>query len=236
MPAAPPEHPFAGPARLPVWLWFLFILAGALALALASLDGKPARPLPESSYVKEAQALTDLEQRADALEREAFMLHTTYTDEVAPLKRQLMRNGADDGFVTRIAIALVREGRREKLDPTLLASIVLVEDPMLDPEVLSPVGAVGLMQVMPLHAGGWGCGSPDLTNPDVNICHGVRILAHDLRLTKGDLDRALLRYNGCVKGANTPDCHLYPLWVQRQVRLAYREPGRSDERGFPAVQ
>jgi soluble lytic murein transglycosylase-like protein len=237
MPAAPPDHPISGPARLPVWFWFLLALAGALVLAsLAGGLARPARTVPESWYAKEAQGLTNLEQRADALERHALVLRTAYTDEVVPVKRQLMRNGADDDLVTRIAIALVREGRREKLDPRLLASVVLVEDPMLDPEALSPVGAVGLMQVMPMHAGGWACGSADLTDPDVNICHGVRILAHDLRLTNGDLNRALLRYNGCVKGVNTPDCHLYPLWVQRQVRLAYRERGRPGERGSPAVQ
>jgi soluble lytic murein transglycosylase-like protein len=243
MPAAPPDHPSAGLARLPVWFWFLFVLAGALALA--SLAGelarparpaRPIRPVSEGWYVKEAQGLTGLEQRADALEREALLLRTIYSDEVVRVRRQLMRNGADDGLVTRIAIALVREGRRENLDPRLLASVMLVENPRLDPEALSPVGAVGLMQVMPLHAGGWACGSADLTDPDVNICHGVRILAHDLRLTHGDLDRALLRYNGCVKGVNTPDCHLYPLRVQRQVRLAYREAGRPDERGSPAMQ
>ena len=236
MSAAPPEHPFPRPARLPVGFWGLFALAGVLAVATLAGVTDPAPPVPESWYVKETPRLPDLEQRAGALERDALELRRTYTDEVVPLKRQLGRGGVDDGLLTRISVALVREGRREKLDPKLLASVVLVEDPMLDPGALSPVGAVGLMQVMPLHAGGWACGSSDLTDPDVNICHGVRILANDLRLTNGDLDQALLRYNGCVKGANTPDCHLYPLKVQRLVRLAYREGGRPAEPGSPAVE
>ena len=55
----------------------------------------------------------------------------------------------------------------------------------------------------------------DLTVPEVNICYGAKILAHALGRTGGDLDRALLRYNGCVVGENTPDCHDYPSWVRR---------------------
>jgi hypothetical protein len=45
---------------------------------------------------------------------------------------------------------------------------------------------------------------------DANICHGARIFAHYLGATNGNVDRALLRYNGCVTGENTPDCDLYP--------------------------
>jgi hypothetical protein len=64
------------------------------------------------------------------------------------------------------------------------------------------------MQVMPLHSGKWGCGSKDLFDVESNICHGVQIL-------KAALDGspntrvALLRYNGCVRGRNTPNCHTY---------------------------
>jgi hypothetical protein len=32
--------------------------------------------------------------------------------------------------------------------------------------------------------------------------------------------KALLRYNGCVRGRNTRDCHQYPATVQRNV-IAY---------------
>jgi len=46
-----------------------------------------------------------------------------------------------------------------------------------------------------------------------NICHGTRILRDVLdraQTTRG----ALLRYNGCVAGTNTPDCWKYPRMVQ----------------------
>jgi hypothetical protein len=38
------------------------------------------------------------------------------------------------------------------------------------------------------------------------------ILARNLRRT-GTTTAALLRYNGCVRGTNTPDCHRYPSKV-----------------------
>ena len=35
-----------------------------------------------------------------------------------------------------------------------------------------------------------------------------------------DLHRALLRYNGCVTGSNTPNCHTYPSRVLAYARHA----------------
>jgi soluble lytic murein transglycosylase-like protein len=123
------------------------------------------------------------------------------------------RTGGRASGLTRVALALEREGWRSGVDPRLLLSVMLVENAPLDPLAESSVGAIGLMQVMPFHAGGWGCPGRDLTNPDDNICHGARILSEELRRAGGDLDRALLRYNGCVLGTNTPNCHSYPMWV-----------------------
>jgi soluble lytic murein transglycosylase-like protein len=77
---------------------------------------------------------------------------------------------------------------------------------------VSGQGAVGLMQVMPMHAGQPGCRSADLIDVDSNICHGTTILARNLRATRSSF-AALLRYNGCVRGTNTPDCRRYPTRV-----------------------
>lgn len=66
------------------------------------------------------------------------------------------------------------------------------------PEVTSPVGAQGLMQVMPF----WTrtdlatrCGGRDLYDPAVNACYGARILRHYFERT-GSWVRALARYSG----------------------------------------
>jgi soluble lytic murein transglycosylase-like protein len=80
------------------------------------------------------------------------------------------------------------------------------------PGCTSPAGAVGIMQIMPFHSCRWGCSSRNLLNIESNICHGVNILASYIR-TSPNLNKALLRYNGCVRGTNTPNCHTYPRKV-----------------------
>lgn len=166
--------------------------------------------------------LAGIEKRIAALEEEGDRLSALYEEDLRPLVRVLSeRRDADSEHITRIAIALVREGRRADVDPRLLLAVLLVENPWLELGARSPVGAVGLMQVMPFHAGDWQCDGDDLTDLDVNICHGAQILAAALRSTRGNLDAALLRYNGCVNGTNTPNCHLYPYWVLRYAGLAW---------------
>lgn len=128
----------------------------------------------------------------------------------------------DRGLAFRIADAIVEQGQREKIDPALLVGVLLTEDATLDPRARSSVGARGLMQVMPLHSGKWGCGSKDLFDVESNICHGVQIL-------KAAIDGspntrvALLRYNGCVRGRNTPNCHTYDDKVLRHAGRAAAE-------------
>ena len=117
----------------------------------------------------------------------------------------------------RVAAALVREGRRANIGATLLVGVLLTENPDLEPKATSSVGARGLMQVMPFHAGNWGCASSDLFDIDANICHGVQILADNLKRSR-NLPTALQRYNGCVRGTNTPDCFRYASKVYRSAR------------------
>jgi soluble lytic murein transglycosylase-like protein len=175
-------------------------------------------PVGAEIVAHESPALDDIARRLDRLEVEARDLESRGIHEMAPLVRTLVEDfSAPHALASRIARALVRAARETAIEPQLLLAVLLVENPWLDPEARSFVGAVGLMQVMPFHAGAWGCPGADLTDPDVSICHGARILAHALVRSGGDLDRALLRYNGCVHGTNTPDCHRYPEWVRSRM-------------------
>jgi hypothetical protein len=63
--------------------------------------------------------------------------------------------------------------------------------------------------VMPEHSGKWGCASSNLFGIESNICHGASIL-QDVMRTAPSTRVALLRYNGCINGTNTPGCHSYP--------------------------
>ena len=140
--------------------------------------------------------------------------------EIGKVAYSLRKYTSDTVLARRIAQAIVVEGGKKKIDPALLVGIVLTEDAKLDPQAKSFVGARGLMQVMPFHAGKWkGCPSSDLFSIDSNICHGTSIIA-DLIKRSPNVARALQRYNGCVKGTNTPNCGTYSGKVLRFAEQA----------------
>ena len=129
--------------------------------------------------------------------------------EMKKVAFSLRKYTSDTVLANRIASAIVVQGGKKNIDPALLVGVVLTEDAKLDPNAKSFVGARGLMQVMPFHAGKWkGCTSADLFSIDSNICHGTSILA-DLIKRSPSVASALQRYNGCVRGTNTPNCHTY---------------------------
>jgi soluble lytic murein transglycosylase-like protein len=152
-------------------------------------------------------------ERARSADQALRQVEGIYDDEVAPIAAVLRSYRDDEELTRRIAMSLVREAHRANLEPRVLLSVLLVENPELEPQARSFVGAVGLMQVMPLHRGQWRACQPDLESIESNICHGAQIFASYLRQSEGNVDRALLRYNGCVRGTNTPNCHGYPSWV-----------------------
>jgi hypothetical protein len=140
-----------------------------------------------------------------------------YEDEVKPLERTILRYRNDERLARRVATALVREGHRAGLAPDILLAVMLVENPWIKPEARSSVGARGLMQVMPGHLGNWrACPKHNMDDIESNICYGAQIFKDYLRQT-GNVETALLRYNGCVKSTNTPNCHLYPQQVFARV-------------------
>jgi hypothetical protein len=201
-------------------------------VVLAALIGAaPQRPKPLTGEVNTAgvEALLDQSTQVTGL---LARIEESYSEEIAPIERVLLSYRDDDPTLVRqVAVSLVREARATHLEPQLLLAVLLVENPWIDPEKSSHVGAQGLMQVMPFHRGQWKPCEPRLDDVDANICHGARIFAAYLREEHGNVDRALLRYNGCVRGTNTPDCHLYPTAVYaragRASLLGWRPTGRG---------
>jgi soluble lytic murein transglycosylase-like protein len=169
--------------------------------------------LTEGTALRDLPDVNELTERATRLTSAWSDLDAYYEAEVAPLARVLVRYRDDEALARRVAVALVREAKAVGIEPRLLLAVLLVENPWLDPRIRSPVGAIGLMQVMPVHRGGWAECGDDLESIDQNICHGARIFAHYFERSGGDIERALLRYNGCVRGTNTPNCHQYPYHV-----------------------
>ncbi|HUF65124.1 MAG TPA: transglycosylase SLT domain-containing protein [Gemmatimonadaceae bacterium] len=143
----------------------------------------------------------------------------TPDEQVERVAAVLRLHTRDSLHAQRVARALVFEGGKKNIDPALIIGVLLTEEATLNPNARSFVGARGLMQVMPFHSGQYGCASPDLFNIEANICHGVAILSEYMGKSR-NIERALLRYNGCVRGTNTPNCHTYPDKVLRYSRQA----------------
>ena len=139
-----------------------------------------------------------------------------------PLETYFGRFTADRRMAERVTRAVLHYARAHDVAPSLVAAVLVTENRTLKPRAESSVGARGLMQVMPMHAGMRGCPSRDLVNVENNICHGTRILRDKLdraQTTRG----ALLRYNGCVAGTNTPDCWKYPRMVLTRASTVRRQ-------------
>lgn len=129
-------------------------------------------------------------------------------DQVFRISHFLRAYTKDTLHAERIAGAIVTQATKRRINPTLLVGILLTEDAKLDPHARSSVGARGLFQVMPFHAGKYDCGSSDLFNVEANVCYGATII-QQLMKRSPSVAAALQRYNGCVRGTNTPNCYTY---------------------------
>ncbi len=91
---------------------------------------------------------------------------------------------------------IIEAANARYLDPDFLASLVWMES-RGDAYAVGPVGAVGLMQVMPKEAGfTWRPSHEALIDPGINLFWGTRTLATVIRQGNGDLFNALAAYNG----------------------------------------
>ena len=142
-----------------------------------------------------------------------------YKTQVEPVEKVLRRRGVSRSMAKQIARPLVEEADNKNVDPALVVAVLIVESGG-KATARSSVGARGLMQVMPGWVGTWrNCGR-DLYDIKDNLCNGTSILAWYIQ-QHGTEREALLGYNGCVRGTNTPNCHTYPdkIWrLREQIR------------------
>jgi soluble lytic murein transglycosylase-like protein len=230
-------HSVAGRKGLGRWLVVLVLNVSACASGARGEPSIPAprpsldapRPLPEAARRSPkvppkavAARHTRMPKPVVRIDSTALEFAVTARHAHLPLARAIARRTRNSVVAERAAWAVTREGARLKVSPSLLAAVLLIENRQLDSSAVSSQGAVGLMQVMPLHAGSYGCGSADLRTVDANICHGARILHTYIRRTRS-VSLALRRYNGCVRGSNTPGCFRYPARVLRTAGRLRRE-------------
>jgi soluble lytic murein transglycosylase-like protein len=93
----------------------------------------------------------------------------------------------------------VKHGRRTNLSPYLLLAVAIGESDLIPTAVNPSSGALGLMQIMPLHDSTKGGGIAGLLqkwrDPDFNMGHGADILAYQVRV-RGGVEKGLAGYGG----------------------------------------
>lgn len=137
-----------------------------------------------------------------------------------------------------LAVTLARAADRHDLDPLLLVAVIEVES-RFRRRGQSPVGARGLMQLMPStarafarRAGVRWRGAGSLYEPETNIAIGAAYLAHLLERFDGNLEHALAAYchgPGAIRRSLRADGRLSPRERRygRRVMRVWRENRRS---------
>lgn len=143
---------------------------------------------------------------------------------VRAMTRRVLARFPDEDAARQFLMLVRYESLRAGLDPHLVLAVIDVES-RFRKYAVSSAGARGLMQVMPFWVKelGEASGPPhNLFHERTNLRYGCTILRHYLDRERGNLAKALARYNGSLGQAD------YPNRVFRALRERWAlasEPG-----------
>ena len=123
---------------------------------------------------------------------------------LAEMSRRLEKRIPDAWMRQRLLTAIQYEASRAGLDPQLVLGLIQVESGFKK-YAISGAGARGLMQVMPFWVRHIGNSEHNLFELTTNLRYGCTILRHYLDLERGNLVRALGRYNGSLGRPEYPN-------------------------------
>ena len=147
---------------------------------------------------------------------------------MAEMSRRLEKRIPDTSVRQDFLKTVHYEATRAGLDPQLVLGLIQVESGFKKYAV-SGAGARGYMQVMPFWTKLIGTTDQNLFHLRTNLRYGCTILRHYLDIEKGDLFRALGRYNGSL---GRPE---YPNLVVGAWRNGWAYPGKvSQSRIIPS--
>ena len=120
------------------------------------------------------------------------------------MSRRLQKHIPDSKKRTDFLSTVRYEAKRAGLDPQLVLGLIEVKSGF-NQRTVSPAGAQGYMQVMPFWVKQIGTPDHDLFNIRTNLRYGCTILRHYIDIEKGDLYRALGRYDGSIGKTEFPN-------------------------------
>lgn len=180
---------------------FFTVLSSIILLMPAGVQGGAQKYEPLSASVQAALHRSVADEAApvvafdDAQEARAWL---------AAMSPRLSRRMPDRAIREEFLLTVHYEARRAGLDPQLVLGLIQVESAFRKYAV-SSAGAQGYMQVMPFWVKLIGTSDHNLFHLRINLRYGCTILRHYLDIEKGNLFRALGRYNGSLGKAEYPN-------------------------------
>jgi len=164
-----------------------------ISIAPAALAATQERPDAELRRIL-VEAIRSSDSFEDRFDAEVWL-----TD----MSRRLAPRVQDPGERLTILKAVHYEAQRAGIEPELVLAIIDVES-NYDRFAISTAGAQGLMQIMPFWLEEIGQPDDNLFHVRTNLRLGCTIFSYYLKREKGNLQRALARYNGSVGKAWYP--------------------------------
>ncbi len=182
------------------------LIAGVMLPGASRAGDQRYEPLSASVQAVLHQSVADR-----ASPRLAFDSQEEGAQWLAEMSRRLQKHIPDDIARQEFLITAQYEATRAGLDPQLVLGLIQVES-RFKKYAVSRAGARGYMQVMPFWVKLIGDGKHNLFNLRTNLRYGCTILRHYLDIERGDMGRALARYNGSLGKSRYPD-NVMRAWV-----------------------
>ena len=158
-------------------------------LYLGSAWGQSAKPPP-------AKPVSSLERQRISVERQLQAIRENYPAPFAESGGKVVASAPPPDCppisAAEVKPIIDREAARQKVDARLVQAVVEAES-AYSPCAVSPVGAMGLMQLMPATADSLQVSDP--YDPNQNITAGTQYLKQMLERYGGDIAKALAAYN-----------------------------------------
>ena len=177
----------------------------ALAAGVAHAGAQKYEPLSASVKSQLSKAVADA-----AVQKAAFAESPYVQAWLAEMSRRLAKRIPDQRYREDFLNTVHYEAIRAGLDPELVLGLIEVESGFRKYAVSSAT-AQGFMQVMPFWTKLIGTSDHNLFHLRTNLRYGVTILRHYLDIERGDLFRALGRYNGSLGRPEYPNA-VYAAW------------------------
>jgi soluble lytic murein transglycosylase-like protein len=175
------------------------LLLAALCLAHpVQAGGQREEAMSASVRASLQRALADT-----AVTRTAFRNRADEAAWLQEMSRRLAKRMPDEAERIEFLTTLHWDASRAGVDPQLMLGLIQVESGFRKYAV-SPVGARGYTQVMPFWVKAIGSPDHNLFHLRTNLRYGALILRHYIDIERGDLFRALGRYNGSLGRAEYP--------------------------------